>query len=77
MLCQFVLLLFANPAMNHAALPGMPPVLDPKDIYAADHVIMCPCFPALWRVVPPPYTIALVLQISLSELFRGLGRVGR
>jgi YVTN family beta-propeller protein len=37
MLCQFVLLLFANAAVIHAALPGMPPVLDAKDIYAADH----------------------------------------
>jgi YVTN family beta-propeller protein len=37
MLCQFLLLLFANPAMIEAPLPGMPPVLDPKDIYAADH----------------------------------------
>ena len=37
MLCQFVLLLFANPAVIDAPLPGMPPVLDPKDIYAADH----------------------------------------
>jgi hypothetical protein len=37
MLCQFVLLLFANPAVINAPLPGMPPVLDPKDIYAADH----------------------------------------
>jgi YVTN family beta-propeller protein len=36
MLCQFVLLLFANPAVINAPLPGMPPVLDPKDIYAAD-----------------------------------------
>src|SRR5579862_3724308 len=32
MLLQLVLLLFANPA-----LPGMPAVLNPKDIYAADH----------------------------------------
>src|SRR5580658_5402984 len=31
MLFQFVLLLFATP------LPGMPPVVNPKDIYAADH----------------------------------------
>ncbi len=32
MLFQFVLLLFVNPT-----LPGMPAVLNPKDIYAADH----------------------------------------
>ena len=32
MIFQFVLLMFAN-----ATLPGMPPVLHPKDIYAADH----------------------------------------
>jgi DNA-binding beta-propeller fold protein YncE len=36
MLCPFVLLLFANPVAIDAPLPGMPPVLDPKDIYAAD-----------------------------------------
>src|ERR1700733_953017 len=37
MLYHFVLLLFAGPAAANAPLPGMPPVLNPKDIYAADH----------------------------------------
>jgi YVTN family beta-propeller protein len=37
MLCYFVLLLFAGPAAVNIPLPGMPPVLNPKDIYAADH----------------------------------------
>ena len=37
MLCQFVLLLLSNQAVINGPLPGMPPVLDPKDIYAADH----------------------------------------
>ncbi len=37
MLCHLLLLLFADAAAINAALPGMPPVLSPKDIYAADH----------------------------------------
>src|SRR3974390_842603 len=36
MLFPFVLLLFAGPAAVDP-LPGMPPVLNSKDIYAADH----------------------------------------
>jgi YVTN family beta-propeller protein len=37
MLCHLALLMFAAAAANNPPLPGMPPVLNPKDIYAADH----------------------------------------
>jgi YVTN family beta-propeller protein len=37
MLLQLLLLLFAKPAVANAPLPGMPPVVNAKDIYAADH----------------------------------------
>jgi len=37
MLYALVLCLFANPAAIYPPLPGMPTVLNPKDIYAADH----------------------------------------
>jgi YVTN family beta-propeller protein len=37
MFSQLMLLLFANPAVIHSPLPGMPPILNPQDIYAADH----------------------------------------
>ena len=37
MLLDLVLFLFANPSALHSPLPGMPPVLNPRDIYAADH----------------------------------------
>jgi YVTN family beta-propeller protein len=32
-----LLLLFANPPATRQPLPGMPPVLNPRDIYSADH----------------------------------------
>jgi len=37
MFLDLVLLLLANPAAVHTPLPGMPPVVNPRDIYAADH----------------------------------------
>src|SRR5947209_4840356 len=36
MILALLLLLFANPATPQP-LPGMPPVLNPRDIYSADH----------------------------------------
>jgi YVTN family beta-propeller protein len=36
MLCPIMVLLFAGQAAVNAPLPGMPPVTNPKDIYAAD-----------------------------------------
>ena len=37
MVCHLVLCLMAYPASIATPLPGMPPVLNPQDIYAADH----------------------------------------
>ena len=79
MLWEFVFLLFATPAAPLVPLPGMPPVLNPKDIYAADHAGLSPAVKSFPSYVYVPNTGSNTVDVIDPKSFQIVNhfKVGR